>query len=242
MCRLEAENESLKKEIAELRSSCVDRSEFEELKQDIERLKKSSPGSDSAGSSSPGLYSRVKPMKKGRPQSLHEVNITQAMQEQLAKPVIEYFFGSLPPFHFTLDNFAHYKKHALKWYSPAFYSHPHGYKMCVCVFVDGACVSVLVHILRGEFDDALHWPFTGSLIVCLLNQRRDSSHHTREVVFDDDVTLVQSGRVGGSFERSAGHGNPLFIEHGQLAYDQSSDCEYLSQDRLRFMIETVKVK
>ncbi len=240
MCRLEAENESLKKEIAELRISCVGRSEFEELKQDIERLKKSSPSASASGS--PGLYSRVKPMKKGRPQSLHEVNITQAMQEQLAKPVTEYFIGSLPPFYFTLDNFAHHKKHALKWYSPTFYSHPNGYKMCVCVSSDGPHISVLVHLVRGEFDDSLQWPFSGSINVYLLNQRHDGGHHSAEVVYDSDTTLVQSGRVEGTFERSAGHGNPLFIEYEQLAYEQSTDCEYLSQDRLRFMIECVKVQ
>ncbi len=239
--RLESENKALKREIAELRSSCVHRSELEELKEDLDRLKKSSP--DIFGCS-PGIYSRVKTVKKGRPQSLHEV--TQAMQDQLAKPPLikEYSYGSLPPFYFTLENFAHHKKHSLKWYSTPFYSHPGGYKMCVGVSAggsgagEGTHVSVLLHFLRGEFDNSLEWPFRGTVAISLLNECRDGCHHGSEVVYCKDVSLKQSGRVSGSVEKSVGYGTPLFIAHAQLG---TIDCEYLKQDRLRFVLETVKL-
>ncbi len=242
--RLESENKALKREIAELKNSCVHRSELDELKQDLDRLKKSSP--DSFGCS-PGIYSRVKTVKKGRPQSLHEV--TQAMQDQLAKPPLirECSCGSLPPFYFTVENYAHHKKHSLKWYSSPFYSCPGGYKMCVgvsaggCGVGEGTHVSVLVHFLRGEFDTSLQWPFRGTLAIHLLNERRDGSHHCHEVVFGKDVPVMQSGCVSGGFEKTLGYGLPLFIDHAQLSYNPTLDCEYLKHDRLRFVLDIVKL-
>lgn len=234
-----AENKELKQELSELKSRYK---ELEEIKHDLDRLKKSSP--DSFGMS-PGLYSRVKAPKKGRPQSLHEVTVTQALQDQLAKPT---FLAPTPPFYFTLDNFAHHKRHCLKWFCQPFYSHAFGYKMCVSVYAggcsvgEGTHVSVLVHFLRGEFDDNLQWPFQGSVQLSLLNERRDSGHFCAEIKFDSEVTSVDCGRVVGSCERTGGHGQPLFIEHNELGYNPNKDSQYLSYDRLRFVVDCVKVQ
>ena len=241
---LEAENQKLKEELAQLKSVCSVCDDLVEIKEDLERLKKSSP--DSFGAS-PGLYSRVKGIKKNRPQSLHEVTITQALQDQLAspKPTTDPSLGPLPPFYFTLENFSHHKKHCLRWFSTPFYTHPRGYKMCVSVYAagtsvgEGTHVSVLIHFLRGEFDDTLQWPFRGTVRVSLLNERKDGGHWSSKIEFDEEATYVDSGRVGGSFERSCGYGKPMFIEHALLGYDQSKDCEYLKYDRLRFIVESV---
>jgi len=243
---LAAENKELKKEIHELKTTYL--SELEEVKQDLDRLKKSSPD---IASTSPGLYSRVKSIKKSRPQSLHEVaTITQSLQDQLALPaknVNESISGPVPPVYFTLENYAHHKKHNLRWFTLPFYSQPKGYKMCIGVFAGGASVgegsylSLLVYFLQGEYDGGLQWPFRGSLKVSLINELRDGAHHSCSIEFNDDNTLVECGRVEGIFERSSGYGKPMFIENDLLGHDQTKDCQYLKYDRLRFIVEEIKL-
>ena len=62
------------------------------------------------------------------------------------------------------------------WYSPPFYTHPGGYKMCIKVDADGnddgagTHVSVYAYLMRGRNDDNLSWPFTGEVTITLLNQ------------------------------------------------------------------------
>ena len=51
--------------------------------------------------------------------------------------------------------------------------------------------------------------------------------------------MLTWGEWGGCFEKSGGYGNPLFIEHAPLGYDQSKDSEYLKYDRLRIIIENI---
>ena len=55
-------------------------------------------------------------------------------------------------------------------YSPAFYTHPHGYRMCVAVHPNGSGergrgthVSLYVFMMQGPFDDDLKWPFRGEI-------------------------------------------------------------------------------
>ena len=45
---------------------------------------------------------------------------------------------------------------------PPFYTHPHGYQMCVYVYPNGSAngegthVSIFTHMMQGPFDDYLH--------------------------------------------------------------------------------------
>ena len=52
-------------------------------------------------------------------------------------------------------------------YSPAFYTHPQGYRMCVHVAVDGngAHLSFFIHMMHGPFDNHLKWPFRGYITI-----------------------------------------------------------------------------
>ena len=151
------------------------------------------------------------------------------------------------PFYFTLQNFAHYKKHSLKWQSPPFYSHPYGYKLCIGVSANGDSVgtgthvSLSVYLLKGEYDEQLMWPFRGSITINLLNERRDGGHFEVTIEFTDDTPLVNSSRVLRE-ERSAGWGNPLFISHARLGYDHAANTQFLKYDRLRFVVSQVKLQ
>ena len=47
--------------------------------------------------------------------------------------------------------------------------------MCLAVYANGwaegrsKCISVYVHLMRGEFDDKLEWPFRGDIHMQLLS-------------------------------------------------------------------------
>ena len=83
-----------------------------------------------------------------------------------------------PPVIFTIDRFSIRKIHNEKWISPPFYTHTGGYKMCLSVFPNGTQeaqgnhISVFLHMMQGEFDDHLKWPFPDAVInITALNQR-----------------------------------------------------------------------
>ena len=101
--------------------------------------------------------------------------------ESLSEP------GVLPT-ELTLTNFEQHKTDDDRWFSPPFYTHPQGYKMCLCVDANGwkegksTHVSVFAHLMRGEFDDYLKWPFRGHLTIAMLNQLEDNNHHAIETI------------------------------------------------------------
>ena len=41
---------------------------------------------------------------------------------------------------------------------------------------EGTHVSLFVHLMRGEYDNRLKWPFRGHITVKLLNQRSEKQH------------------------------------------------------------------
>lgn len=261
---LVVENGVMKREISELRKMCtqserVHQSEMIAIKKEVERLKKTQPDVPNAGgqgvapgSSSPEcIYTRIKGMKK-RPQSMHDITILPPnFQEQLQDKSQQngsahVFLGAVPPFYFTLDNFDHYKKNSLKWFSSPFYTHCFGYKMCIGVDAgghsvgEGTHVSLLVYLLPGEYDDNLEWPFRGTVKILILNERRDSNHFESCVEFNDDTPLVNSAQVT-EMDRSTGWGSALFIAHSKLGHDSNVDCELLKYNRLRFVIKEIKL-
>ena len=87
----------------------------------------------------------------------------QARQIQaiLKLPVI----SPRPPVDIVMNDFNEHKQEGDYWYSPPFYSHKGGYKMCLKVYANGCGdgkgthVSVYIYLMKGEFDDNLEWPF-----------------------------------------------------------------------------------
>ena len=153
--------------------------------------------------------------------------------------------GDLPSKHvqmpmiYILTNYDQKKNSEEKSYSPAFYTSQKGYKMCICVFANGCWdgkgtrVSVGAHLMKGENDDYLPWPFIGIVTVELLNQLEDKNHHCEIIVFTSDSEASQ--RVVD--ERSShGWGRSLYISHSDLGYDTVMNCQYLKDDRLHFKI------
>ena len=78
------------------------------------------------------------------------------------------------------------------WYSPSFLTHPNGYKMCLsirCNDISSTTLEVCAHLMVGEKDDLLQWPFCGTVIVTLLSGL--GSEHNQYIC----NIMLESGRV-----------------------------------------------
>ncbi len=97
----------------------------------------------------------------------------------------------------------------------------------------GTHVSVFACLMKGDHDDTLTWPFTGSVTFELLNQLEDKNHHRKTTTFPANAEASQ--RVLDS-ERGIGYGKPAFITFDDLDYDASANTQYLKDDTLVFRV------
>ena len=129
-------------------------------------------------------------------------------------------------------------------YSPAFYTHPYGYRMCVNVDPngygdgEGTYVSLFTCMLRGPFDDYLKWPFRGSVTIQVVNQAGDHDHIEKIIDYANRTPDDTAGRVTGS-ERAEGWGNHRFLAHSHLDYNAARKTQYLKDNHL--IVRVVKV-
>ena len=143
------------------------------------------------------------------------------------------------PVIFKLTNYQEHKTDKDEFHSPPLYTSPTGYRMCVGVHAngigpgEGTHVSVFACLMKGDNDDSLTWPFTGTVTVELLNQCRDKSHHKGNVIYTKNSVAYSSQVVEG--ERGNGLGTYKFISHTDL--DQPDrNCQYLHNDTLVFRV------
>ena len=154
----------------------------------------------------------------------------------------------LPPFQFTMRDFEEKKTNADEWYSPTFYTHPRGYRMCLRVHANGygsgedTHLSVYVFLMKGEWDNYLQWPFRGNITVQLLNQIQDKGHREYTTHFTDTTSDDCAGRVTIGERSATGRGWPRFISHEALSYDPTENCQYSKYNCLQFRIVKVELK
>ena len=64
--------------------------------------------------------------------------------------------------------------------SPPFYTSLSGYKLCLRVNLNGVdsgvgkYIAMFVHMMQGDYDNSLAWPFTGKITLTILNQSEGS--------------------------------------------------------------------
>ena len=85
--------------------------------------------------------------------------------------------------------------------------------------------------MRGDNDDHLLWPFTGTVKVELLNQMKDGCHHSRSIEFGK---ADRGKRVTDGDRASTGYGQPKYIVHSSLDYQAFLNRQYLKDDCLYF--------
>ncbi|XP_060706600.1 TNF receptor-associated factor 2-like [Hemiscyllium ocellatum] len=117
------------------------------------------------------------------------------------------------------------------FYSPAFQTHPFGYRLCCRLYPNGdgngrgSHLSLFLAVVRGDYDDVLPWPFRQRVTFLLLDQAQQK-HHLRESFAPDALS--------GSFQKpqsrmNVASGCPTFARHEMLHRDRSP---YLRDDTL----------
>ena len=147
---------------------------------------------------------------------------------------------------FTLTEFTKRKQFNNAYYSPPFYSHPHGYKLCIRMYANGrhtaksTHMSVYAYLMKGERDSELNWPFEGDIIVELINLREDKNHLSHTIVFNQHTEPKHSSRVteGDIAQHGWGSRHDAF-PHSSFLYNPVTSTEYLRDDCLRFRVREV---
>ena len=130
----------------------------------------------------------------------------------------------VPPPDIVMTDFEKHKAAGDRWFSPPFYSHIGGYKMCLSVVAKGqgdgkaTHASVFCTLTRGEHDDQLKWPFRGDITIQLLNQSSDEEHWEKTVCYEEE----HAGRVVGKEGVTFCWGKYCFIAHTKLCTETKS--------------------
>ena len=120
---------------------------------------------------------------------------------------------------FKVTEFGKKKANNEVFYSESFYS-TCGYNISIAVYPNGhgdgkgTHVTLFAHVVEGDYDNQLQWPFIGTVKVELLNQLEDKNHNYATLPFyEEDNTRV------------VGHNG--FISHSQLSnIPQKSEHAY----------------
>ena len=97
----------------------------------------------------------------------------------------------IQPPQIVMYDFEKLKKDGTRWYSPPFYTHIGGYKMCLSIDANGwgdgagTHVGVGVFMMKGEFDSHLKWPFMGEINIQLVNQKEGGENTEMKVTLHD---------------------------------------------------------
>ena len=154
--------------------------------------------------------------------------------------------GVIPvlPVYVKMSEFDKHRRSKARWYSDPFYSHERGYKMCLHVKASGLgalvrdkYVSVLIHLMKGEYDDELPWPITKTFNITLLNQISDKDHWVREASFASVRYKPVAERVTHDRETGVyGRGCFDFIAIKRISKIKPS-CQFVKDDSIIFVIE-----
>ena len=150
---------------------------------------------------------------------------------------------------FTLTEFTKRKKLNNEHYSPPFYSHPHGYKLCLRVYSNcgddfkGTHISIFVCLMRGDHDNNLKWPFEGDIIIELLNWNENGHHYRGEIISFNRISDsdICASRVNDREYSPGACGVLSFISHSSLLHNPATNTEYLQDDCLRMRVVDVAV-
>ena len=140
---------------------------------------------------------------------------------------------------FTISQYSKRKLFNNQYFSPPFTTSQQGYRLCLKVFANGygsgedSHLSIYAVIMKGQHDDCLQWPFTGTIIIELLNWLEDKGHYkiTLSIDTNDDFVRVTKGEYGNDT------GYEQFISQSSL--NSSTNPQYLYQDCIRVRVQAI---
>lgn len=105
-------------------------------------------------------------------------------------------------------------------HSPGFYTGRPGYKLCLRLHIQTASVprcasyiSLFVHIMQGNFDGQLSWPFQATIRLAILDQGPDGMHHEEVMETKPDLQAFQKPTIQ---RNPKGFGYVTFLHLTQL--------------------------
>ena len=128
--------------------------------------------------------------------------------------------------------------------SALLYSQLGGYKLCLCVYANGAGsgkgthITVAVHLMKGENDHHLQWPFEHVVTYGILNWKRDGNHDIKTTHFKNAPTKDKQMLTSQEMAKS-GRGDH-FLPHSSLSDGAAKDTQYLHNDCL--CLQVLKVE
>ena len=142
---------------------------------------------------------------------------------------------------FTISQYSKRKQLDNEYYSPPFTTSPQGFRFClkVCANGDssgkGSHLSIYAHIMKGQHDDHLQWPFTGTIIIELLNWLEDKYHYKKTLSIDTNMNLVRVTKG----EYGNGRGYHQSISQSFLNSSTVTNPQYLYQDCIRVRVQAI---
>ena len=140
---------------------------------------------------------------------------------------------------FTISEYSKRKQFNNRYFSPPFTTSPQGYRLCLNVRANGtgsgkgSHLSIYAYIMKGQHDDHLQWPFTGTIIIELLNWLEDKGHYkeTLSIGTNNDFVRVTKREYGNAT------GRHQFISQSSL--NSSTNPQYLYQDCIRVRVQVI---
>lgn len=155
---------------------------------------------------------------KQHKEQIHELKLMLERQKNV--PEAKYF----PPVDLYMNDIWDHWHSEDQWFSEPFYSHPSGYKMCLSVYAYGTGkgrsnhISVFAHIMKGEYDDKLSWPFRGTVTVTLITDDEDDDFEG-DLEFTSKSPAKATRRVDeGSVLNDYGQGVSKFVEWDDVSH------------------------
>ena len=137
------------------------------------------------------------------------------------------------PVSFTMTKYSQYLQSEDVWYSPPFFTHNRGYKLCLRVRADNYKIgklSVGLCVLKSENDDILQWPIYAEVVVSLCNWKSDGQNITNMIYLPGDYTCHRNFTEKMPLMGSGKY----FVSHNELS-------DYVQYNSLRFRINKVTI-
>ena len=104
----------------------------------------------------------------------------------------------------------------------------------------GTHVTVYVHLMRGEYDSRLVWPFKGDITIQLVNHNTDDDLEKIVPFNDAAVAFGVADRVTSGDRAANGMGYQEFVSHTDVE-SSTSTRRYFVNNSLTFRITKVEV-
>ena len=156
-----------------------------------------------------------------------------------AYPVLSTLQYKMIPVYRTIEQFRMNKENEVELYTDPFYTAQGGYKMTLRVDPNGngskkgKHISAYIHLMKGDNDHNLPFPFSGIFTIKILNWKQNTGHVVKSVLFNETLPLKNRQQVTtGQMTNGRGYD---FLSNTKLM-EESSDHQYLYEEKLCFQI------